>query len=516
MGGRMRPVLVVAAAVALVAAGCAWEQRASLTPAGTSEAPTFRAAFSADGRYIAYAAPADTTAPGAVDGVYRWDTAANSRTLVSVATDGTIGNAGSGEPAISADGRYVVFSSDADNLVADDANNVSDVFIRDTVANTTARVSVTKAGVELVDASYSPSISDDGRFVAFISDSDDLSASDMNLESDAYVVDRTTGVATLASIAGGLQTDFGISQAVISGNGKFVAFTTDTDLVAADQNISDDVYVRNLVAKSTARITRAKDGNVENGGGTDPAISDDGRYVAFTGGSDIDGVLDAHPGSEVFVRDTIAGTVTRVSVSTVGAPLTGDSTDPALSGDGRRVVFTTTGNPSGTDTNGATPDVVFKDLVTGRTAVVSTTWLLDQLQVGSHSGAISGDGRYTAFSSAGAFSGDDANSIHDTFVRAVDVPTVTSIAPTTAARGSSVTITVTGSNILPGATVVPMPGIYLPTASTWLSTTSLSVTLAIDPAAPTGAQSVFVQNLGSGPGANAGALGRCSLCLSIQ
>ncbi|MGZ4675642.1 MAG: TolB family protein [Acidimicrobiia bacterium] len=512
MKGRL---VALAGAIVLVSSGCAWMQRASQTDAATPTGSSDRPAFSADGRYIAYSSFADTSAPGVTYGVYRWDTTTNVRTLVSVSSTGDLPDDSSGEPSISADGRYVAFSSDADNLVPNDTNGVTDVFVRDVVAGTTQRVSVLANGGELADASYTPSISADGSTVAMISESDDLSTKDNNLDSDAYVINRTTHAATLVSIVNGVQPDFGVSQVAMSGNGQFVAFTTDTDLVASDANVSDDVYVRDLVAKTVVRITKAKNGDISGGGGSDPSFSSDGRYLAFTGSEDIDGVTDSSPGTEVFERDSTTGTIKRVSVTAAGAPLTGQSSDPVLSGNGRRVAYTTTGNPSGTDTNGSTPDVVVTDLDMNRTWIVSTDWLLNQRPVPSRGGAISADGRYAAFLSTGQFSFDDANSAEDVFVRAIDVPTISSISPTSAARGSTVTFTVNGTGFLNGAKGIPLQGVYTPGASTFVSGSKITVTLTIDPNAPTGQQTFYAENPGTGPGPNAGTLGQCNNCLRI-
>jgi Tol biopolymer transport system component len=509
--------IALVGALTIVGSGCAWMQRVT-RPAANDPigAAASMPALSADGRYVAYAAHTDTSAPGVLDGVYRWDTVSGTRTLVSVGIAGALADDASGEPAISADGRYVAFSSDASNLVPTDTNDSTDVFVRDLVAGTTQRVSVTSRGAEVGDYSYTPSISDDGRYVAFISDSDDLSSLDSNLSSDAYVYDRTNKTVKLASIAGGVQPDFGISEAVISGDGKHLAFTTDTDLLSGDQNMSDDVYEKNLGTGSVSWISRPKLTDPSGGGGDNPSLSFDGRFVAFVGGNDIDNKANPYPGSNVFVRDTSLGVVTRASTTPTGGFVNGSSLLPVLSSDGSRVVFVSTGNVSGTDTNGATRDAFVKTLATGKVTLVSTEMFLSQSNVDSTLPTITRDGRYAGFFSTAAFAGDDTNGVPDLYIREIDVPTVTSISPTSAARGSSVTLTITGSNMLPNASVIPLSGVYIPTATTNTSSTSITVTLAIDANAPTGTQSVFVKNPGTGPGADAAGVGRCDSCLTIK
>jgi len=514
MHRTMRQSIALVGALTVLGSGCAWLGRASHPVASDPVGAAGPVATSADGRYVAYASHSDTTSPGVIDGVWRWDTVSNTRSLVSVGAGGALADDSSGEPAISANGRYVAFSSDATNLVDNDTNDATDVFVRDMSTNTTERVSLAAGGVEVSDNSYTPSISDDGRYVAFISDSDDLSSLDNNLSSDAYVYDRVAKTVKLASIAGGVQPDFGISEAVLSGDGKHLAFTTDSDLLT-DENISDDVYLKNLSTGSTTWISRPKTTDPTAGGGNQPSVSYDGQYVAFVGGNDIDNGLDPNPGSDVFVRDTVNRTTVRASVTAGGQYVSGTSFGPALSSDGSRVAFASTANVSGNDTNGIKTDVFVKDLATGRVALVSTGMFLDQKNADSNDPAITRDGRYAGFVSSAGFADDDTNGLRDVYLRAIDVPTVTSISPTSAARGSSVTITLNGTRFLTGTTVVPMGGVYTPTAITPVSSTQLKVTLSIDANAPTGPQTIYVQVPGTGPGSGTGGVGRCENCLTI-
>jgi Tol biopolymer transport system component len=515
MHRTMRQSIALVGALTVLGSGCAWLGRAGHPAASDPFGATGPVATSSDGRYVAYASHTDTASPNALDGVWRWDTVTNTRTLVSVGVGGTDADGGSGEPAMSADGRYVAFSSDATNLVTDDGNDATDIFVRDLVINKTERISLAAGGVEVSDNSSTPTISDDGRYVAFISDSDDLSSLDNNLSSDAYVSDRSTKTVKLASIAGGVQPDFGISEAALSGDGKHLVFTSDSDFLAGDENNSDDVFLKNLSTGSLSWVSRPRTADPSAGGGNQPSVSFDAQYVAFVGGNDIDNGLDPNPGSDVFVRDTVNRTTVRASVTAGGQYVSGTSFGPALSSDGSRVAFASTANVSGNDTNGTKADVFVKDLATGRVALVSTGMFLGQQNADSSQPTITRDGRYAAFISAGKLADDDTNGLRDVYLRAIDVPTVTSISPTTATKGSSVTVTLNGTRFLAGTTVVPMGGVFTPTAITPVSGTQLKVTLSVDANAPSGPQTIYVQVPGTGPGSGTGGVGRCENCLTI-
>src|SRR5262249_13825695 len=159
-----------------------------------------------------------------------------------VGAGGAQGDGRSILPAISSDGRYVAFQSDASNLVAGDTNGVTDVFVRDRLTGTTERMSVDSAGVQGNGVSSVPSISADGRYVAFLSDASNLVAGDTNGVTDVFVHDRTTGATERVSVAtGGTQADRGSGYAAISPDGRFVAIgSVATNLVVGDTNGTGD------------------------------------------------------------------------------------------------------------------------------------------------------------------------------------------------------------------------------------------------------------------------------------
>ena len=166
-------------------------------------------------------------------------------TRVSVGPGNAQGNGRSFIPALSADGRYAAFYSDASNLVAGDTNGARDVFVRDLQTGETTRVSVSTSGAEANGDSFAPAVSSDGRFVAFASSASNLVDGDTNDANDVFVRDRQTNTTTRVSVGfDGSQANGGSDQPSLSGDGRLVAFTSAaTNIVAGDLNGVRDAFV---------------------------------------------------------------------------------------------------------------------------------------------------------------------------------------------------------------------------------------------------------------------------------
>ncbi len=242
--------------------------------------------------------------------------------------------------AVSGDGRFVAFQSAATNLVSGDANATDDIFVLDRITNETTRVSVTSAGVEAAGDSSDPAISSDGRFVAFVSEAA-LDAADANVERDIYVHDRLDGTTVRASVSSaGIEANERSVNPSISGDGRYVVFESRADnLVAGDANATFDIFLRDLVAGTTTRVSVTDAGAEANGGSEDPWISRDGTQVSFTSGASNLTGADANPARDVFVRDLVAGTTVLVSLSSAGVQGNRQSIRAKLSADGRFVAF---------------------------------------------------------------------------------------------------------------------------------------------------------------------------------
>jgi archaellum component FlaF (FlaF/FlaG flagellin family) len=223
---------------------------------------------------------------------------------VSVSSAEAEGNYRSNWSSVSADGRYVAFSSLADNLVAGDTNGVVDVFVRDRVTGITDRVSVSGAGEQGNDWSNWPSISADGRYVAFMSTANNLVAGDTNGSWDVFVRDRVSGETERVNVSSaGAEANGPSGYSVISADGRYVAFMSDaTNLVPGDTNGRADVFVRDRMAGETQRVSVSSAGVEADGRSDENSISADGRYVAF--GSRASNLVpgDTNGTRDIFVR----------------------------------------------------------------------------------------------------------------------------------------------------------------------------------------------------------------------
>ncbi|MBE9137731.1 hypothetical protein IQ254_11095 [Nodosilinea sp. LEGE 07088] len=340
-------------------------------------------AISANERFVVFASDATNLVPDDTNGetdLFVRDRIANTTTRVSLAADGSQVPANTFvsqyRPVISGDGRYVAFQSDA--LLAGVPNGATDIFVRDTVANTTEVVSVSSDGEPANAVSFAPSISADGRFVAFETLASNLDARDTAIGSDydIYVRDRVDQTTTLVSVNSQGQKGDGVSvneipdsgeasNPVMSPDGRFVVFeSTFTNLVPNDINGVQDVFMHDLQTGSTTRLSVDSNGNQANGSSgisfvKSSAISADGRYVVFQSIANNLVPGDTNNALDVFVRDTVAGTTTRVSVNNngeepVGGFLGTSSFGGTISADGSRVVFVSNGvnlNDTGTNTD---------------------------------------------------------------------------------------------------------------------------------------------------------------------
>ena len=242
---------------------------------------------------------------------------------------------------ISADGQAVAFASDAFNLVADDTNGVRDIFVRDRQAGTTERVSVASDGTQADGMSSDPVLSADGRFVAFASFASNLIEGDTNGTWDIFVHDRWDGTTQRVSIDSlGAQASNRSFSPAINGDGRFVAFLSRaSNLVEGDTNGDEDVFVHDRLTGMTERVSVAFDGAQADDDSFDPAISADGRFVVFDSPATNLIVDDTNGTWDIFIRDRLIGTTERVSVDSSGNQADGDSFDPAVSADGRFVTF---------------------------------------------------------------------------------------------------------------------------------------------------------------------------------
>jgi hypothetical protein len=215
----------------------------------------YRVSVSAHGRYVAFASQATNLVPGDTNGfgdVFVRDRLSGTTERVSLDSGGAQGNSASYDPSISADGRFVAFVSDAINLVPGDTNGKPDIFVRDRQSGRTERISVNSAGAQGDDQSAIPSISADGRFVAFASQATNLVPGDTNGLMDVFVHDRLSGLTERVSVdsfgaqGNGISALFGLS---ISADGRFVAFESyASNLVHGDTNGYEDVFVHDRSA----------------------------------------------------------------------------------------------------------------------------------------------------------------------------------------------------------------------------------------------------------------------------
>ena len=300
--------------------------------------------ISGDGRIVAFGSDATNLVDGDTNrqaDAFMHDRLTKKTRRVSVASNGTQGNSGSGSPVVSADGRVVAFPSTASNLVRGDTNDVEDAFVHDLATHQTTRVSRASNGQQGNGPSYAPDMSGDGRFVAFASDADNLVPGDTNDATDIFVHDRITKDTSRVSVASdGTQGNGRIFGRAISADGRFVAFASDADnLVPGDTNGAMDIFVHDRTTHDTFLVSVTSSGVQANGASEKPTLSADGRFVAFLSLADNLVKGDTNGMHDIFVHDRVTQRTTRVSVASSGTQANYRSDYSAISADGRFVAF---------------------------------------------------------------------------------------------------------------------------------------------------------------------------------
>jgi len=400
----------------------------SVTSAGDPvEGFSVSPSISANGNRIAFQSSSDDLVPGDHNGatdVFVRDLAAGTTRRVSVGRGGVDSDGSSTSPSISASGRYVTFTSGAENLVGNDANGASGIFRRDLRTGRTVRVSVGLVGVPAGRIVSNSSVSGDGSRVAF-----QVFVGGAGF--DIYARDLAAGTTIKVSRAAGGGQANGISfNPTISANGRYVAFlSAAANLVANDGNGFADVFRRDLATSRTILVSRDR-----FGGATDddalhgaPSMSPGGRYVVFFSNATDMVAGDTNGEPDVFRRDLVARSNQRISVSSAGAQVFGFGNfhivRTSVSADGRYVAFSSDSSGLAPNDHNGQPDVFLRDVVAGSTTLVSVGTSGDSPNGFSIEPSMSSDARHVAFSSdAPDVTADDANGgVNDVFRRSVNL-----------------------------------------------------------------------------------------------
>ena len=318
--------------------------------AGRRTSFSFRPWVSGDGRYVAFDSDSTSLVPGdtnRVRDIFVFDRDNGTLERVSQGGGGKQPNGDSQRPTLSTDGRFVAFWSAADNLVDSDTNKVTDCFLYDRQAHTTVRVDVGPADVQANGECARPVISGDGKLVVFESAASNLEkpnvlgkSTDTNKTRDVFLRDLIANTTTRVSVTTeGKQATGDSVRPSISANGRFVAFQTEAPLQADDTNKKTDVYLHDLDTKETTRVSIGPGGAEGNAGSFSPSLSADGRLVTYWSNAANFVPSDSNKVGDVFVFDRNDGSTTRISVGPSDEGGDGMSSDPSMSPDGRYVAF---------------------------------------------------------------------------------------------------------------------------------------------------------------------------------
>ncbi len=377
--------------------------------------------MTADGRFVVFASEAQNLLIPATSGlqVFLKDTLTGGVELISQSSQGAIGNGPSLNPSISADGRYVVFESGATNLADTAPTAMPQVYVRDRQSSSTTGVSIGAGGAWANDGSQNQRISGNGRYVTFDSAATNLVSGDRNAQVDVFRRDLATGTTVVVSSLSGVPADGASDFASMDASGRFVAFgSTATNLVSGDTNGLSDIFLKDVELGTITRLSVGPSGEQALGGKSYvPVLSGDATTVGF-----LSFAMNLVPGGsnadrQIYARDLLTGVTTMLSRTERGDPSIGGSGSLSVSGDGRYVAFRATDGLTSTDTNGV--DDIYRYSM--------TSGALDRISISLPGGLSNGPSLNTALDETGyviAFNSDasnlvpfDTNGGTDTFLR---------------------------------------------------------------------------------------------------
>lgn len=460
---------------ALAASGCNLVGRVSVPHGGwagsPSTDPSTQPAISGDGTVVAFTSSGSGLVAGDTNGqsdVFVRNVATDQTERVSLTSGGTQANGPSSEPALSSDGRFVVFTSSASDLVAGDTNAVADVFVRDRVAGTTERVSTSAAGAQLNGASTAAAISADGRFVAFTSAATDAVAGDTNGVTDVFVRDRQAGTTNRTSVtSGGAQLNGASNDAAISPSGDWLAYTTlASNAVSGDSNGTSDVILARrtggTVRRASATDTLSRPFQQADGASSKPRVTDPLSGYAGSGeplvafqskASNLSGADGNGAGSDVFVNTYVLGLSRTIRIS--AGSVEGTNAGIGVIDGGPRFVVTY-------QRGGAVSEVVSVEsespLSTASLTAHLVSHALDESPSnGSSTDPVVGhDGRFVAFASvAGNLGGRDLPpTASEIYLGRARRPVISSVTPPRVGLLETRNITIDGAGFEPGTSVL--------------------------------------------------------------
>lgn len=511
----------VVLAVVLATGGCAWVGRVGVSTSGAqpTSGVTTGTDVSPTGRYVVFTSEATNLVTGDTNNsadVFLRDSQTGVTERVSIADNEAEAQVGGYGGLVSSDGRYVAFSSDSENLVTLDTNLSTDVFLRDRVAGTTIRVS--RGGTEGNGPSYLQSMTPDARYIVFASDADNLiGTADQNFSTDVFLRDRTLAKTERVSVAtDGTEGDLDSSGGSISDDGRYVTFISNaSNFDPNDSGIYADVFVRdrNVAARLTTRLTALPNGDEADADSSNALISGDGRVVAFdTDAGNLLSQPDDNVTTDVYARVLATGVTERISTGLGNTDSTDFSFVAGISDDARFVLFQSgASNLISTKLTSVSNSFV-RDRSSGSTVLGATSDGQGEpsdpnvANGGSFPNAISGDGRYVLFSSNATDvirAGDTNGNVTDVFLRSNPVPYLFLATPSTVARGATITMSLSGSGLHAGPLVLMGDGVTV-NSVTAVSESKLNVNITVAANAPVGPRTPIVIDAGTGAGAFTG------------